>query len=88
MIGSNEELWKKYQQEKSDSLDYWREYQKEPEAGLKTDWKKRSQAVKLKKARLVQSGVDPEESFNRIRSGLLVMAAMLAIIGVICLVAL
>jgi hypothetical protein len=36
------------------------------------------------KARRVHSGIDPEESFNTFRGGLLTAAVMLVIIGVIC----
>lgn len=51
--------------------------------GNEEDWKK-YQAVN--RARLVQSGIDPEESFNTFRGGLFVSGVMLAIIGIICLV--
>ncbi len=48
----------------------WIKYQQEP-------------AKSLKKARLVQSGVDPEESFNFVRGGILV-GCIIAVIGCIC----
>lgn len=47
------------------------------------DWKKfnnpRYQAVELKSAKLVQSGIDPEESFNFFR-GLLFVFGVFAVI--------
>ncbi len=47
--------------------DYWREYQKEPAKGLR-------------KARQIQSGVDPDESFHFIR-GLMFIGCVIAVIG-------
>ncbi len=58
MIGSNEEDWKKYQQEPAKSL---------------------------KKARLVQSGIDPEESFNFFRGVMYGIAIIMVGAGLILL---
>ncbi len=61
MIGSNE--------------DFWRKYQEEPAKGLK-------------KARLVQSGIDPNESFNTFRGAGIVIGTLIILYGFIAWLAL
>ncbi len=83
-MGSNEEYWKEYQKEPAKSFkkartgsseDYWfgQDHQKARDG--------------LENARLVQSGIDPNESFNFVRGGLIVGCAMF-LIGVILYVVL
>jgi hypothetical protein len=44
----------------------------------------KGKVIHARRIKLVQSGIDPEESFNMFRGGLLVTACMLVVIGVIC----
>lgn len=59
--------------------DYWKEYQK-------IRYQPKYQSVQAKKARLVQSGIDPEESFNTVRGGLIAVAIVLACVAIVWLV--
>ncbi len=58
--------------------EYWKKYQLEPEAGLR-------KSAQTKKARLIHSSTDPEESFNTFRGGLIAVAIVLVIVGIVWL---
>ena len=71
MTASNENDWKKYQ---SDQM-----YNKSYIIGVDVA----EEHTGAKQSRLIQSGIDPNESFNFVQGGILVGCVM-AVIGVIC----